>query len=680
MNKPSEHDWDDLRREVLGLGKESARKSHYPSLRQRLLELDRFRSVVDLASDLLFVVDLDSGAILDVNGTACRRLSRTRDEFTATRFDALLPAAASAAIVRLFSDFRNSARDSEILVSRLEYGSGESFPAEIAVRCGTADGRAYAVLAARDISERERAEAALRESEERYRRFVRMSAEGMCRFDFTPPVPTGLEEEALVKWFLGAARLNECNDAFARQHGAARPDDLLGARFESVWRGASGEAAEAVRKFARADFLFTDLEAREMDHRNNPVWSLNNGVGIVEREHLTSFWLTQRDITARRLLEEDLRQAQKMEAIGLLAGGVAHDFNNLLTVINGYSDLALERSLPEDPVRDMIAQVREAGERATEVTGQLLAFGRRQMLQPEVLDLNAVVRDGEKLLRRLIGEEIELVCVLEPQVLLVEADPSQLQRVIINLAVNARDAMPRGGTLTLETGTGTFAGGRRCAVLSVRDTGCGMDEATRSRIFEPFFTTKAAGRGTGLGLATVYGVVKQSGGDVEVSSEPGRGTTFRVSLPFSSQPVARKAPETAVAARGSETVLLVEDRADVRRLMADSLRSLGYSVLDAPDPEAALDLARKHTGPLDVLVTDVVMPGMRGPELAVEVERLRPAVKTLLVSGHLDPSLLHEGGGRSASWAFLQKPFTASTLAAAVRQVLAGEPGLAASS
>jgi two-component system, cell cycle sensor histidine kinase and response regulator CckA len=391
------------------------------------------------------------------------------------------------------------------------------------------------------------------------------------------------------------------------------------------------------------------------------------------------------DITSRRQLEDQLRQAQKMEAIGMLTGGVAHDFNNLLTIITGYSQLILTKLGQDDPNRQSVEQIVKAAGRAGELTRQLLVFSRRRTLQPKVLDLNQLVGSLSTLLRRLIGEDIELRLSLGENAGRVHADPGQLEQVLMNLAANSRDAMPKGGILTISTtgveiprATNLTVGSRSIKPgpyvrLEVGDTGAGMDEATRVRVFEPFFTTKGAGAGTGLGLFTVAGIVKQIGGAVEVSSEPGNGTWFRIYLPRVDQAVAPQV-EAVVSAptRGAETILVVEDDDAVRALVQETLQSSGYRVLEASDPLEARLIADTFAGEIQLLITDVIMPKASGRQLARGLLRHRPNLKVLYMSGHTE-SAIHIRGVRSKEVAFLSKPFTPAQLTDKVREVLEGD-------
>jgi PAS domain S-box-containing protein len=386
------------------------------------------------------------------------------------------------------------------------------------------------------------------------------------------------------------------------------------------------------------------------------------------------------DVTDWRKLEEHLRQSQRMDAIGTLSGGIAHDFNNLLTVIKGYARLVLD-DVQDPKLRAHIEHIDEASERAASLTRQLLAFGRRQVMQSKVIDLNALVANLGKMLKRLVGEDIRMVIVTEPNLGSVRADPSQIEQVIVNLVVNARDAMPTGGCLTIETATveheeiqtrehGTVLPGRY-AMLAVSDTGVGMDAETRSRIFEPFFTTKEIGKGTGLGLSTVYGVVNQSGGSIWVYSEPGHGSVFKVYLPIVEESISVSPDKllTGTSIRGTETVLLVEDDNQVRELARALLAACGYTVLVADSSTAALSVCENHVGVIHLLLTDMIMPGSSGLELANQLTASKPAIKVLFMSGYTNHSVLHRGIVDSGTH-FLPKPFTPASLAGKVREIL----------
>ena len=387
------------------------------------------------------------------------------------------------------------------------------------------------------------------------------------------------------------------------------------------------------------------------------------------------------DVTAQRKTEAQLRQSQKMEFVGRLAGGVAHDFNNLLTVINGYGQMLKERLETDSPLQAYCEEVLQAGERAAGLTRQLLAFSRRQIVVPQVLDLNSVVANLEKMLRRLIREDIELVTVPQYDLGRVKADRGQIEQVIVNLAVNARDAMPQGGKLTIQTAdltldesfvrthTGATAGLH--VMLAVSDTGVGMDAETLAHIFEPFFTTKEEGKGTGFGLATVYGIVKQSAGSIWAYSEPGQGSTFKIYLPRSDEPVPEVGDvmQRSKSTAGSETVLVVEDEQGVRSLVCKTLAAQGYRVLESDGPLAAASIIKRHAQPIHMLLTDVVMPQMSGKVLANRMSVLHPETRVLYMSGYTDDAVVRDGI-LEANIFFLQKPFTSSALVQKVREVL----------
>jgi PAS domain S-box-containing protein len=457
--------------------------------------------------------------------------------------------------------------------------------------------------------------------------------------------------------------------------------------------GLYGYSAEELRQMTRRDLESGDSGPADVLVRSETpltVWrhrtrsgkplEIEAAVYPIEYAGRSAELAVLMDITGRRHLEEQLRQAQKMEAVGMLAGGVAHDFNNLLTIITGYSQLILNNLGIDDPNRHSVEQIMKAGERAAALTSQLLAFSRRQVLQPRVLDLNKLVTSLSTMLRRLIGEDIDLRLVLPSDLGTVSADAGQIEQVLMNLVVNARDAMPKGGVLTIETANMTLDehyASRHVAVkpgpyilLAVSDNGTGMDEATQSRLFEPFFTTKGSGKGTGLGLSTVFGIVKQSGGSVAVYSEPSQGTTVKVYLPRNDQPAALEAQGALrKAARGTETILLVEDDEMVRTLVRETLERSGYKILDAAGPIEARRIADQYRLPIQLLITDVVMPKVSGRDLADQLTRKRPDLKVLYMSGYTDNAVLNSGILRKEV-AFLQKPFTPAALSDKVRDVL----------
>ena len=377
-----------------------------------------------------------------------------------------------------------------------------------------------------------------------------------------------------------------------------------------------------------------------------------------------------RDISERRQLEEQLRHSQKLEAIGRLTAGVAHDFNNLLTVINGYSDLSLREISPGDPVRRKIDEVKKAGDQAAALTRQLLAFGRKHVSQSKIVDVNAAVKSNMNILRRVIGEDIELVTVLDATLRPVQADEGQIEQVLLNLAVNARDAMSRGGKLTIRTANAAKAAGSDQVILAVSDTGCGMDAATQLRVFEPFFTTKESGRGTGLGLSIVSGIVKQNGGTIELDTKPGEGTTFKIYLPSAEAAGPTAAPRLVVDGRtGSETVLVVEDDAAVRQFICTILQDAGYRVSAARHGDHALEIVQQREDSFGLVVTDLVMPHMSGPVLIEKLRRRAPEVRALYTSGYADDAVARHGD-LDPVIPFIRKPFSSESFLQKVRETL----------
>ena len=413
---------------------------------------------------------------------------------------------------------------------------------------------------------------------------------------------------------------------------------------------------------------------------NGTEFPVEVSLSYVEFEEGTFAIAFVSDISQRKQLEDQLLHAQKMEAVGRLAGGVAHDFNNMLTVISGYNRMILDELSTLDPLRGYAEEILKAADRAGALTQQLLAFSRRQVMQPRVISVNAVVAQTEKMLRRLIGEDVELLFGLAPDAGNIKADPGHVEQAIVNLAVNARDAMPLGGRMNIETANvhldenyarthmGVTPGD--FVMIAVSDTGIGMDAETRRRIFEPFFTTKEKGKGTGLGLATVYGIVKQTGGDIWVYSEPGRGTTFKLYFPRVSEPVVESGgPETPSAGGASETILVVEDEKAVRDLTVRMLERLGYHLLTAASGAEAIAVSRAFSGTIHLLLTDVVMPNMSGRQLADELAVSRPDMKVLYLSGYTENTVLHHGV-LDAKVEFLPKPFSREVLSRRIREIL----------
>ncbi len=540
----------------------------------------------------------------------------------------------------------------------------------------------------RDITERlkaeearRKAEDALRDSEERYRVFVAQTSEGIYRTEHDPPVPVDASVEEQMALSLASGYIAECNEAMAKMYGLNQTSELIGKRLSELLIADDPVTREFMATFIQSGYRITDWESHERDAQGQTKIFRNTMVGIVDRGPPGADLGIQRDVTARMHLEEQLRNAQQLEAIGRLAGGVAHDFNNILSIIMGHGELLLAGA--DERARTGLEQIRRAAERAASLTQQLLAFSRKQVLQPKVLDLNEAVADVQKMLSRVIGEDIELIASLHPSLGPVKADPGQVEQVLMNLAINARDAMPQGGKLLMETsnveverGTGRDLdlGPGRYIMLRVTDSGHGMDAATLAHIFEPFFTTKPMGKGTGLGLATVYGIVKQSGGSIQVESEVGRGATFRIYFPAAEGSASRR-PEPKAdekVAGGSETILIVEDEPDLRELARIFLEGYGYKVLEAAGAEQAIHTAETFHEPIDLLLTDVIMPGMSGRQLAENILSKRPQTRIVYMTGYTDDMVVQhkvlEPGVK-----LLQKPFTKVDLALKVRSTLDGK-------
>ncbi|MDX6530250.1 MAG: two-component system, cell cycle sensor histidine kinase and response regulator CckA [Blastocatellia bacterium] len=623
----------------------------------------RFRMVAENLGEGIFITDLDD-LILYLNSRMAELIGYTREEVLGKYgYKFLLPPDEWPAFLQ-----RNRQRG-EGLAGRYEMHARRKDGTWIWLEVNAAPYRNPAgeivgtIAANTDITERKSAGDALRESEERYRDLVENAHDIIYSQDLDGHYTSMNQAGAQITGYTIQEALSlNINQTVA-------PEFLAKAR-EMLARKLAGENVTAYEM----EIIAKDGHRITVEANTKLVFQDGVPIGVQG---------IARDVTQRKQLEDQLRQSQKMEAIGQLAGGVAHDFNNLLTAINGYSALALQRIDENHPVRGYLEEVRKAGDRAANLTRQLLAFGRKQILQPLAINMNDVVTDMNKMLRRLIGEDIRLTAKLDPVLKKIKADPGQVEQVLVNLVVNARDAMPQGGNLTIETATveldaeyvnkhvGFVPGSY--VMLAVSDTGSGMDGKTQARIFDPFFTTKEKGKGTGLGLSTVYGIIKQSGGNISVYSELGHGTTFKVYLPglAAAPPKANAAVEKAVLG-GSETILLVEDEDVVRGLARKILEHAGYSVLEASRGAEAFQLCQEHAQPVDLLLTDVVMPETSGKEVADRLSKGQPGLRVLFMSGYTDEAIVHHGV-LDSNVEFIQKPFTPAALVRKVREVLDAE-------
>jgi len=528
---------------------------------------------------------------------------------------------------------------------------------------------------ARTNEEKARAEAALQKSQEQYRLIAENTSDLICMLDgrgnYTYVSPSYRE----VLGYPPESLLGE--SCFSLIH----PDDRQMAQEKTLQSAADKKPYTLELRVRHRDGdwkIFETMGNRIYDADGTPQHSVLVSRDITQRKHAEET-LRQSEEKLRQS-EEQLRMSQKLEAVGQLAGGVAHDFNNLLTVITGYSDLILVQLAESDSNRPKIEEIKRAALRATSLTRQLLAFSRKQVLQPKLFNLNDLVADMSKMLQRLIGENIEMTTSYGPEVP-INADPGQMEQVLMNLVVNGRDAMPNGGRLTIETSrveldqdyasTHLNVPPGAYVMLAVSDTGTGMDAETRKHIFEPFFTTKEQGKGTGLGLSTVYGIVKQSGGSIWLYSEPGQGTTFKIYLPVAGSKEIESTTAAAPAAipRGQETILVVEDEPQIRQLACECLTHCGYNVLSSTDGVEALQLVKRTQQPIDLIVTDVVMPKISGRELAERVSKIHPLIKVLFMSGYTNDAIVNHGVLDGATW-FIQKPFAFEGLARKVREVL----------
>ena len=611
----------------------------------------------------MWVFDAKTTRFLEVNSAAVEHYGYSRDEFLSMRITEIRPPEDVPLLLADMAKARGGLRYAGIWRHLLK--DGRVIDVEVTSDHLTFAGQEAVLVVVRDITQRKKAEEALRQAEQKYRSMVEDAIVGI--FQSTPQ-----------------GRYLSVNPAMARALGYETPQELI-ASVTNIGEQVYADPRRRLEFLALMEKqgMVRNFECQVCRKDGSRMWFSANVRAIRKDGVIVSYEGMNEDITERKLLEGQLLQAQKMEAVGLLAGGVAHDFNNSLGVIVGYGDL-LEQSLPEGHSSCRYTEeIRKAAHRAADLTRQLLAFSRKQVIQPVVLDLNSIIVDMERMLHRLIGENIEITIARDSSPARVKADPGQIEQILMNLAVNARDAMPQGGKIFINTGDvrldesytrrhryfkpGTYV------TLSFSDSGHGMDKETRDRIFEPFFTTKEIGKGTGLGLSTVYGIVKQNGGYIEVFSQPGNGCTFKIYLPQvegKAQPSgASQVPD--VPARGSGTILLVEDEPALRALARDCLENHGYRVLDAADGKSALMAAERHSGSIQLLLTDVIMPGMSGRELATRLTALRPEMKVVYMSGYAG-DLIAQYGMLDSATILLEKPFSLQALLAKVHQALQG--------
>ena len=533
---------------------------------------------------------------------------------------------------------------------------------------------------AKDITLRKQTEQALRASEERYRAFIEQTAEGVWRFELEVPMPPSLSEDDQIEHFYAHGVLGECNDAMARMYGLEHASDLTGARLGDLVPRTDPHNLDFLRSFIREGYRLIEAESHERDVEGHERYFLNNFIGIFEGGLLLRAWGSQRDITERRRVEQQLRQVDRLEAVGQLAGGVAHEANNQMSVILGCAEFLLSLEGLPDEARQDVEHIQRAAERTAGITRQLLAFSSRQLLRLQVLQVNARIRQLEPILRRTLADH-GLTVRLEAAPDFVLADSGQLDQVLLNLTINARDAMPGGGRVAIETATvdlteeyaagkeGTQVTPGRYVMIAITDTGHGMERQTLDRVFEPFFTTKAVGRGSGLGLSTVYGIVKQCNGFIWAYSEPGLGTTFKTYLPLAQQAAQPEAePATPLRSKGGETVLLVEDEPMVRRVIGRALREFGYVVEEVANGREALEWL-ESSGGANLIITDLVMPEMGGRELAEHLARRYPDLPILFTSGYTDGEAVRRVLVDEQR-PFLQKPLAPDVLLRRIRELL----------
>jgi two-component system cell cycle sensor histidine kinase/response regulator CckA len=618
----------------------------------------RFRRLFETAKDAILLLDASTGQIRDVNRFLIEMLGYSHKEYLGQKLWETGPFKNNEALQIVFQELQRKPyiRYEDL---PLQTKTGNSINADLVGNVYRVNRKKVIQYVIRDITERKRAEAALRQSEERYR---------------------AIFEQDLASDYISTAdgKFLACNSSFVRMFGFITSEEAKEAGLKSLYP--SPKAYELFLGCLKEQKKLAGYEEELRRRDGTTLHVVARVIGVFDQsENLVQIHAYLIDESERRKTEQQIRQAQKMDAMGRLAGGVAHDFNNLLGVIIGQSEILSNQAGCDGPTRDGLAEIGKAAHRGAALTRQLLAFTRQQVLEPRVLDLNGIVTETDKMVGRLIGENIELVMNLHADLGRVKADPNQIVQVILNLAVNSRDAMLAGGKLTIETSNldvddtaGQSSSRQRpgqYVALRVIDTGTGMDKETLSHIFEPFFSTKGIGMGTGLGLATVHGIVAQSDGQISVQSQPGLGTTFEILLPRVREEISELSAPAARVTRGSETILLLEDSSDLRDVVRQFLEIDGYKVLGAGDATQAMQAAKRHAGPIHLILTDVVLPGMSGRILAEQLMGIRPEADVLFMSGYTDDTVLYHQVSQAAL-NFIQKPFTRSNLLSKVRHVL----------
>ncbi len=662
--------------------------SQRKQIQKKLFESSaKYKALFNNANDAVFL--LQNQKIVDCNATAGKLLNVAKKDLLGKPF---------AQICLELGKYKN-AENKKKLLRKIEelvvagnthrFGvvfknkDGRQIVAEAQTSKISFSGQDYIQLIVKDLTEIKQTRQALIEKKLKYQNFVKNSLVGIWQLEFPEPIPVDLPAAEIAKKILYEGKFSEVNDALVRMYHRKSAGEIIGQTPASMSVDHS-KSLVTLKEFVKNNFRMELKESVEKSGDGKHRYFNNSYFGFVENGRLHWMWGLQIDITQQKELEEQFLQSQKMEAIGMLAGGIAHDFNNILTVINGYADMMSRLLKADHPLYKYIGQIRQAGERASNLTSQLLSFSRRQVFQTKTIELNNLISGMISMIQRIIGEHIEVITRLGGDLYPIQFDESKIEQIILNLAVNAKDAMPRGGKLFIET-RNVVLDAKYCAkhpevkegeyvLLVLSDTGTGMDEQTLKHIFEPFFTTKEKGMGTGLGLATVYGIVKQAKGYITVKSQVGQGTTFHIYLPkaSTSKAIIDEIEDDEVLLiedlKGDETILVVEDDSTVRQVIIETLSNHGYRVLEAMDGAEALEIFALSADQIDLIITDIVMPRVNGVEFHLQILKNNPNVKFIFISGYSDNAILKEADLNSVE--FLQKPFKLNELVRRVRKVL----------